>query len=309
MDALILLLVFALSAVGAYLVLAPSQQAQMVRIRALSIRRMGFVRKRDGTLVDEEMELPFARRVLLPAYEKFQAWLLRLTPSRLQQSISLKLLHAGNPMSASAFMGMKVLITAGMGFAGTLIAGPFMDKNTMVGFLLMGVTGMLGWRYPDIWLSRKINARRKLLERALPDVLDLLSVSVEAGLGLDGAIQKVGEKFQEPTAGEFRELLKSIRLGTPRSDALRMLADRTGLPDMRTFAAAVIQAEQLGVSLSRVLRVQSEALRARRKQRAEEKAMQLQVKMLFPLMLFILPTVFIVVLGPVMLQFIRAMKR
>lgn len=309
MTALILVLVFATTSVSTYLMLSPSAQAAQIKQRALSIRRPGLLRKEDGVLVDEEMELPFTQRVLGPAMNRFYDWIMKLAPGQMQAAIALKLVQAGHPMGPSHFLGVKTLAAAGLSLSGFLIATPFLGEKPLVAGALMAVLLVLGWRVPDFWLARMITTRRRLIEKALPDVLDLLSVSVEAGLGLDGAIQKVGEKFQEPTSGEFRELLKSVRLGTPRAEALRTLADRTALADMRTFAAAVIQAEQLGVSISRVLRVQSEALRVRRKQRVEEKAMALPLKMLFPLILFIFPTIFIVVLGPVVISFLTTMVK
>jgi len=308
-NLLILCMVFGVAAFSTYLAMAPSAQSALVRQRAKAIRKSGLVRNAEGRLVDEEMELPFTQRVLGPALNRFYALVQRTMPSQVQAGIALRLVQAGHPVGPSQFLGLKTLAAAGMSVAGLLISTPFLGDQPMVGGALMAILLALGWRVPDFWLSRMVTSRRRLIEKALPDVLDLLSVSVEAGLGLDGAIQKVGEKFPEPTSGEFRELLKSIRLGTPRADALRTLADRTALPDMRTFAAAVIQAEQLGVSVSRVLRVQSEALRQRRKQRVEEKAMALPLKMLFPLILFIFPSIFIVVLGPVVINFMTTLMK
>lgn len=307
MTPFILMLVFGATSVITYLMLAPSSQAILVKQRAAAIRRGGLIRKEDGTIVDAEMELPFAQRVIGPMLERIADMMMRLTPGRVQQSIHLKLIQAGNPMGASHFLGLQALVATGLSLAGLMISTPFLAEKPATGGGLMLVLLFLGWRMPEFWLSRLVSERRRLMDRALPDVLDLLSVSVEAGLGLDGAIQKVGEKFPEPTSGEFRELLKSIRLGTPRAEALRTLADRSGLPDMRTFTAAVIQAEQLGVSIARVLRAQSEALRVKRKQKVEERAMALPLKMLFPMILFIFPTIFIVVLGPVVINFITSM--
>ncbi|HYF94081.1 MAG TPA: type II secretion system F family protein [Symbiobacteriaceae bacterium] len=309
MTALILLLVFGATATATYLMISPSSQTVLVRQRAAAIRRSGFIRKADGTLVDEEMELPFAQRVLGPMMDRLSEFIMRLTPGRVQHSIHLKLLQAGNPMGSNHFLGLQTLVAAGLSLAGLMLSGPFLGEKPATSGGLMFVLLILGWRLPEFWLSRLVGERRRLMDKALPDVLDLLSVSVEAGLGLDGAIQKVGEKFPEPTSGEFRELLKQIRLGTPRADALRTLADRSGVPDMRTFTAAIIQAEQLGVAISRVLRAQSEALRIKRKQKIEERAMALPLKMLFPLILFIFPTVFIVVLGPVVIDFVTTLAK
>jgi tight adherence protein C len=306
-TALLLCLVFGATAISTYLMMSPSSQTVLVRQRAAAIRRSGFIKKADGTLVDEEMELPFAQRVLGPLVNRLTQVILRMAPGRVQQAIQLKLMQAGNPMGTNYFLGLQTLVAASLSLAGLMISGPFLQEKPAAGGGLMFILLILGWRVPEFWLSRRVTERRRQIDKALPDVLDLLSVSVEAGLGLDGAIQKVGEKFADPTAGEFRELLKQIRLGTPRADALRTLAERTGLPDMRTFTAAVIQAEQLGVSIARVLRAQSEALRVKRKQKIEERAMALPLKMLFPLILFIFPTVFIVVLGPVVINFVTTL--
>jgi tight adherence protein C len=310
MTALVLILVFGCAAMISFLVLSPSSQTVLVRSRAAGIRRGGrLIRREDGSLVDEDMELPFAQRVLGPVFERMADRVIRMAPGRVQQAIAVKLLQAGNPMGPSHFLGLQTLVAAGLSVAGLLLSSPFLGEKPAVAGALMAALLFLGWRVPEFWLSKMVTQRRKLIDRALPDVLDLLSVSVEAGLGLDGAIQKVGEKFPDPIAGEFRELLKQIRLGTPRADALRTLAERSGLPDMRTFTAAVIQAEQLGVSIARVLRAQSEALRVKRKQKIEERAMALPLKMLFPMIIFIFPTVFIVVLGPVMINFMTTLGK
>lgn len=309
MTPLILIMVFMVTSISTYLMLSPSGQTTLVRQRAMAIRRSGLVRREDGVVVDTEMELPFTQRVLGPIYERLVTWLVRRTPAQLQAAVQLRLIQAGNPIAASHFLALKTLVAAGASLAGLLLTSPVLGERPLASASLMAVLLMLGWRLPDFWIGRMVTERRKAIEKALPDVLDLLSVSVEAGLGLDGAIQKVGEKFPEPTSGEFRELLKSVRLGTPRTEALRTLADRTGLNDVRTFTAAVIQAEQLGVSMSRVLRVQSESLRVRRKQRVEEKAMSLPLKMLFPLIIFIFPTIFIVVLGPVAITLVTSFLR
>lgn len=309
MNGLLLLEIFVVSALVTYLLVAPSAEDSLIKSRALSIRRSVLHQRADGGVDDEEMQLPFRERVLRPAMTRMNRWMLANAPGRMQSGIQLKLMQAGNPLGLSQFLGVKAMLAGGMALAGFILAAPSLGEKTAVSVILMVILLVLGWQLPDFWLSRLVTGRRRAIEKALPDVLDLLSVSVEAGLGLDGAIQKVGEKFPEPTSGEFRELLKAIRLGTPRSDALRELADRTALGDMRSFTAAIIQAEQLGVAVSRVLRVQSEALRTRRKQRIEEQAMALPLKMLFPLIIFIFPTIFIVVLGPVVLQFVTTLGK
>jgi tight adherence protein C len=233
----------------------------------------------------------------------------RLTPASAAARTRQKLNHAGMPMEPGHFLGLQALLAAGGGLACFTLISPLLATKPAGALGLVAAVVVLGWRAPDFWLSRQITARRRGVEKALPDVLDLLSVSVEAGLGFDGAAQKVSEKFPEPVSGEFREYLKAIRLGSSRVDALRSFADRVDLADVRTFCAALIQADQLGVSIGKVLRAQSEAMRVLRKQRVEERAMQLPIKLLFPLILFIFPTIFIVVLGPVVIQFLTVFTK
>lgn len=309
MPTVILVLTFLATALATLLVLAPAGDSAALKHRVAAIRRQSAERSPRGRVLDEEMQLPFTARVLVPMFERVATFVSNRTPSRVQEALQKRLAQAGHPFTATRFVGMQFTATALAGLVGLILVSGQIGSKPVVGVMMVVVFALIGWRVPDFMLSRMITTRREKMDRALPDVLDLLSVSVEAGLGLDGAIQKVGEKFPEPTSGEFRELLKSIRLGTPRADALRELADRTGVPDMRTFTAAIIQAEQLGVSISRVLKGQSEALRIKRKQKIEEKAMALPVKMLFPLVLFIFPTIFIVVLGPVMIQIIETMSK
>ncbi|MFZ5814758.1 MAG: type II secretion system F family protein [Bacillota bacterium] len=309
MTMIILVLTFAATVVTTMLVLAPAGDAAVLKKRAAAIRRQGISREERRSLLDEEMALPFSQRVLAPMLERLARLVGRRTNAKQKDALQLKLQQAGNPFTPARFLGMQVLSAGGAGLFGILLASPTLGSKPLLGLMMIFLISLLGYRLPDFMLSRTVSVRREKIDRALPDVLDLLSVSVEAGLGLDGAIQKVGEKFPEPTAGEFRELLKAIRLGAPRAEALRELADRTGVPDMRTFTAAVIQAEQLGVSISRVLKAQAEALRVKRKQRIEEKAMTLPVKMLFPMVLFIFPTIFIVVLGPVMIRVFETLTK
>ncbi|MFZ5826352.1 MAG: type II secretion system F family protein [Bacillota bacterium] len=309
MSTLVLVLIFAATAITTLLLVAPTGDSAIIKQRAASIRRSGASRTEKRRVVDEEMALPFTQRVLAPMFEAVARVIKSRTPSRVQEALQLKLAQAGNPFTATRFLGMQFTGASLGGLLGLIAVSGAIGTKPLIALMMVGVFVVIGWRVPDFMLSRMIATRREKMDKALPDVLDLLSVSVEAGLGLDGAIQKVGEKFPEPTSGEFRELLKSIRLGTPRADALRSLADRSGVPDMRTFTAAIIQAEQLGVSISRVLKAQSEALRVKRKQKIEEKAMALPIKMLFPLILFIFPTIFIVVLGPVLIQIMETMTK
>ena len=174
-------------------------------------------------------------------------------------------------------------------------------KVLAITLVLAGV----GWNLPVIWINSKISSRRKIVTRALPDALDLIIVCVEAGNSLDSALAIVSLRLKGPLADEFARMLREIALGKGRHDAMHDMAMRVGAPDLQSFVAAIVQADQLGVSIGQVLRVQGEAMRVRRRQRAEESAAQAPVKMLIPLVLFILPSLMIIIMGPVVLGLIK----
>jgi tight adherence protein C len=161
---------------------------------------------------------------------------------------------------------------------------------------------LYGFRMPDIWLGIKIKQRQNEIQMVLPDMIDLISVSVEAGLGLVAAIQRISERFNNPLSEEFLRTLQEVRLGRPQADALRDMARRVDVSDLSTLLTAIVQAELLGLAVANVLRVQSERLRERRSQRAREAAQKAPIKMTFPLVLFIFPALFIVILGPAMIN-------
>jgi tight adherence protein C len=164
------------------------------------------------------------------------------------------------------------------------------------------VAGVAGFFLPDLWLRDRARKRQKAIRTVLPDTIDVLSISVEAGLGFDAAIDRICQKAHTELTVEFDKYLTEIRLGKPRREALRQIQTRTGVEDLTTFIGAVIQADQLGVSIAKILRTQSEQLRVKRRQRAEQLAQQAPLKMLFPMILFIFPSVFVVILGPAVHQ-------
>jgi tight adherence protein C len=169
-------------------------------------------------------------------------------------------------------------------------------------FLATAVAGGLGfYLLPTLWLSSQIRGRQAEIVKALPDALDLLTISVEAGLGFDAAMNKVAEKWSNELSVAFKRVIQEIQMGKLRREALRDMADRMDVSDVSSFVAAIIQADQLGVSIAKVLRIQSEQMRIRRRQRAEEKAHQAPVKMLFPMVFLIFPAILIVLLGPAIL--------
>jgi tight adherence protein C len=261
------------------------------------------------TLEEFDFQQPFTERVLRPVIR----WLADLfgqfqqrraptsAPAQEQgaESIRLKLALAGNPYrwTPADYLGIKV-------FAALVLGGLLfflMSIGGHAGYAIpFGAVGAgFGWFGPDLLLRSKIRERRKQIQRALPDALDLLVISVEAGLGFDAAIQRLVEKRSDALAIEFARVLAEMRVGRSRRDALKDMVLRTQVSDLNNFVGAILQAEQLGVSVTRVLAVQAEQMRVLRRQRAEEKAAQLQLKMIFPLAIFIFPALCVVIMGPI----------
>jgi tight adherence protein C len=249
----------------------------------------------------EEMELaePFGRRVLLPTIEASARFMSRFTPERTLEATRHKLDMAGNPnnWTPTQFYGVRGLAALLLGvliFVLTMLSSLGLIQRLL--FTLVAV--LIGFMLPTIWLGSRIRRRQSEIVKTLPDALDLLTISVEAGLPFDGAMQRVAEKWDNEISRAFARVLTEIRVGKSRRDALKAMADRAGVPDVVSFVAALIQADQLGISIAKVLRIQSEQMRIKRRQRAEEKAHQAPVKMLFPMTFLIFPSIWIVILGP-----------
>jgi tight adherence protein C len=258
----------------------------------------------EGVTSLEEIELqqPLMDRTLRPLMRRLSGIGTRLSsPQRIGRTEG-KLAEAGYPYGLRTidFMGLKVvvaLVASGLGF---LLFGLAMG-NPSNGFIIAMGGLVIGFFGPDYWLSTRIHARQKSILLAIPDTLDLLTISVKAGLGFDAALGKVVEKTQGPLTDEFRRTLAEVRIGKARRDALREMVGRTNVPALTNFVSAIIQAEQLGVAIANVLEVQSEQLRIQRRQRAEEMAAKAPIKMLFPLVGCIFPSMFIVILGPALI--------
>jgi tight adherence protein C len=259
---------------------------------------------RDEVVSQEELELsqPFSQRILVPMVEGAAQFVTRFTPQQTLEQSRHKLELAGNPnnWSPADFWGIRVVATVllgGMIFLLMSISGQPLGKRLLLG----GAAAVIGFLYPQIWLNSKIRSRQNAIIRALPDALDLLTICVEAGLGFDAAMQKVNEKWDDPLSFEFGRVIREIQLGKARKDGLRDMANRMDVPDVTSFVAAIVQTEQLGVSIAKVLRIQSEQMRQKRRQRAEERAHQAPIKMLFPMVFLIFPSIYIVLLGPAVL--------
>lgn len=251
------------------------------------------------TLEEIELAEPFSQRIIKPMLRTIANAFSRLTPRRNIEGIQHKLDLAGNPYGWSPveFTGFRLASTVICGglFVGLTLATHVPWRNVIVA----GVSaGAFGYFLPTAWLTLKIRGRQANILKALPDALDLLTICVEAGLGFDAAVQRVTEKWTNELAEGFARALVEIQMGKLRREALRSMADRADVPELTSFVAAIIQADQLGVSLARVLRIQSEQMRIRRRQRAEELAHQAPIKMMIPLVFLIFPALFVVLLGP-----------
>ena len=249
-----------------------------------------------------QRQLPFRQRVLAPMGDRLAGWTLKLHPKTTTEGVSARLLAAGlgRTISPTTFLALKSGFAIGGVVLGALFGGAVAGGG---GVLLLAVAlGGIGFIAPDFVVSSKARSRKDRIRAELPDALDLMAVSVEAGMGFDGAISKLTEHMDGPLADEFALTLGEIRIGESRQDALKKLSDRTSTPELASFVRSIIQADQLGISLGRILRVQATDSRLKRQAAAEEKAMKAPIKMLFPTVLFIFPAMFLVILGPAFLN-------
>jgi tight adherence protein C len=248
---------------------------------------------------EEELSRSFTSRALIPFLAAMGALGTRLTPLGMRKRIGRKLVLLGNPAGwdPEKIAALKVISSGvGVGF-GFLLAGTLgWEGLRYIGVVVL--VGGIGTLLPGAMLDMKAKARQEGIRRALPDTMDLLTISVEAGLGFDAALGQVVRSTEGPLAQEIARMLQEMQVGMARADALRALADRNDVEELRGFVLAMVQAEQFGVSISKVLRSQAKVLRQKRRQRAEEKAMKVPVKILFPLIFCILPAMFVVLLGP-----------
>ena len=255
-------------------------------------------------LEEVEIQLSFFERIVKPALQGLVNAAGRLAPQRNMERLRHDLAAAGNPhgLSATGFLGIKVLTA----LAASVPALLLLRSASTVGTRVLGLALIpLGFYLPNLWLSRRISARKTEIVRALPDALDMLTVCVDAGLGFDAALLKLGEKWQNALAMEFTRMVAEMRVGVTRREALRNLVARCDVPDLSNFVAVLLQADELGLSIAKILHVQSQQLRMRRRQRAEQLARQAPIKMLFPLVLLIFPAMFAVIFGPAIPTFIE----
>ncbi len=257
------------------------------------------------TLEEIEMSQHFTERVILPFFNQIGEVAQKFTPQATLENARHRLEMAGMQLDASVFLATRVVMAVMLGGV-IMLVYLITGRNWLQGLLFSFLFLLLGFFIPDLWLGSRISRRQKAVFRAMPDALDLLTIAVEAGLGFDAAMTKVHEKWENDLALEFGRVIQEIRLGKLRRDALRDMAERLGVSEMTSFVAAVIQSEQLGVSMAKVLRIQSDQMRVRRRQMAEEEAHRAPIKMIFPIGLLIFPSLLIILLGPAAMLLVQS---
>ena len=258
-------------------------------------------------LEEIELQQPFIERTLRPLAGRLSGSFSRLASASFSATTEKRLAMAGNPgdLRVADWLGIKA-VSSVVGAILFFLVFTFLLGTGVVLGLVLGVVGIaFGYIAPEFWLGRRVRARQHAILLQIPDALDLLTISVRAGLGFDAALGKVVEKLVGPLTDEFRRALAEVRMGKARRDALRDIVPRTEVTPLTNFVGAIIQAEQLGVSISKVLQVQSEQLRIERRQRAEEMAAKAPIKMLFPLVGCIFPSLFVVILGPAIILIVK----
>jgi tight adherence protein C len=273
----------------------------------LSARIDEYAAREEAVSIEEiELSMPVTDRIVVPILRRLGEIVTRLTPQSMLENTAHRLELAGSPgnISAAEFWVIRGFTTIGLGILFFIVLGNFEQsagRRVLYSLLVAG----LGFYLPSLYLSSAISRRQEAIIKKFPDALDLMSICVDAGLPFDGAMARVHEKWDDPLAEEFGRVIYEVQLGKSRRQAMRDMAARMDVNDVSSFVAAILQAEHLGVSIGKVLRIQSEQMRLRRRQRAEEKAHQAPVKMLFPLVFLIFPSMFIVLLGPAAFQVLR----
>ncbi|HKY54123.1 MAG TPA: type II secretion system F family protein [Anaerolineales bacterium] len=276
----------------------------------LQARLAEFIQRGDVTSLEEiELSQPFSERVIIPVVRRLGEFSARFTPQKAIQDTARRLELAGNPwpIDAATFLAIRFILAvvlAGFLIVVVLISPP---SNPTDNFMYIGGAAFAGFFLPHLMLTSRITRRQTEIRKAMPDALDLLTICVEAGLGFDAAMSKVSEKWENQLSLAFARAIREVQLGKVRREALKDMSDRLGIPEMTSFVAAIIQSEQLGVSMAKVLRIQSDQMRVKRRQRAEEEAHKAPVKMIIPMALLIFPSIMIIILTPAALQIMSSL--
>jgi tight adherence protein C len=275
----------------------------------LQARLAEFIQRGDVTSLEEiELSQPFSERVIIPVLNRIGEFSARFTPQKAIQDTARKMELAGNPwpIDPATFYAIRFILAVslcGLTYI-TIVGNPGWTTTDRIMFIGGGTIG--GFWLPQIMLTSRITRRQKDIRKSMPDALDLLTICVEAGLGFDAAMSHVAQKWETELSMAFARVIREIQLGKVRREALKDMSDRLGIPEMTSFVAAIIQSEQLGVSMARVLRIQSDQMRVKRRQFAEEEAHKAPVKMLIPMALLIFPSILIIILTPAVMQIMTA---
>ena len=296
-------LFLAIVLIGVYIDQTRAEKSRAVRLLETQVTGPGGVVAQTPNLRDEELSENFASRVMVPVVARAGRLARRVTPLDARERIERKLVLAGGPVGwdAERVLAFKI-IGAVVGFVGALLLLQLLTFSSFIQLVIIGLLTFVGFIVPDSILNSRVEDRKKEILRTLSDTLDLLTISVEAGLSLNAAIAMVVRNVPGVLSSEFARMLQEIQLGVPRSDAFRHLSERTDVEELNAFALAMVQADIFGVSIASVLRTQAAQLRIKRRQAIEAKAAQTPVKIVFPLILCVLPALFVVIIGPGAIQ-------
>jgi tight adherence protein C len=250
------------------------------------------------TLDEVELQKPFSERFLRPMIERIGALLSRSTPQKARQDLLNKLELAGRPgnLTPEDFGAVRIVGAAVVAAIGLLIG--LLMGNVLYAAIALGVGAILGYFFPTMWLNQKVDGRRKEIQKGLPDAMDLLVIAVDAGLGFDAAMARVTDKYKNALSDEFAKVLREVSLGRPRLEAMDEMGRSSGVDDLHNFIQAIIQSEQFGTGIGKILRIQADEMRRKRRQRAQELGAQATLKMMLPMVGCIFPTLWIILLGP-----------
>jgi len=253
------------------------------------------------TMEEVELQKPFSERALRPMIERLGALLSRSTPQEARKKLLAELDLAGRPgnLTPEDFGAVRIVAAAIMAALGLLLG--LVLGSPLYAVIALAVGTVLGYYLPQLWLRQKVTGRRTEIQKGLPDAMDLLVIAVDAGLGFDAALARVVEKYKNALSDEFAKVLKEVSLGKPRLEAMDEMGRASGVEDLHNFIQAIIQSEQFGTGIGKILRIQADEMRRKRRQRAQEKAAQATLKMLLPMVGCIFPTLWIVLLGPAVL--------
>jgi tight adherence protein C len=284
-----------------FLGLARTPQTNTAAMVQQRLQVYGGGEQRPLTMEELELQRPFTERFLRPAIVRLGTIMSRSTPQKARQDLQNRLDLAGRPgnLTPEDFAAVRLVAAAVMAALGLGLG--FLLQSTLYLVLALAIGAILGYYLPTLWLKQKVDARRLEIQKGLPDAMDLLVIAVDAGLGFDAALARVTDKYKNALSDEFAKVLREVNLGRPRLEAMDEMGRSSGVEDLHNFIQAVIQSEQFGTGIGKILRIQADEMRRKRRQRAQEKAAQATLKMMLPMVGCIFPTLWIVLLGPAVL--------